>query len=71
MEGQRDAVRGDPHVGLEVAVAELDGALEGAQRVLVTVRREPAMGEGDRAWAVQERHSRSAQHERAQMAHRR
>ncbi len=48
VEGQRDAVRGDPDVGLEVAVAEIDGALERGHRVLVAVGRETAMGEGVR-----------------------
>ena len=51
VEGQQDPVGGEVHVGLEVAVAQLDGVLEGRQGVLqpldLGVVGPAAVGEGD------------------------
>ena len=55
VERQQDAVRRRVHVGLEVPVAQVHGAGEGGEGVLVPARRAAAVGEGDRAVVVEER----------------
>ena len=55
VEGDQHAVGGDVDVGLEVAVAEVDGVLECGERVLGCVARPAAVGERDGSWVVEER----------------
>jgi hypothetical protein len=54
VEGDDDPVGGGVGVGLQIAVAEVDGALERRHRVLRAPGRAAAVGEGDRAGMVEE-----------------
>ena len=53
VEGDELAVRGGVHIGLDVAVAELDRAPERGRGVLQAVRRPAPVGEGERAGMVE------------------
>jgi hypothetical protein len=55
VEGQHDSVGRRVDIGLEVAVAEADGRLEGRQRVLGLLGGTAAMGERDGPRMIEER----------------
>ncbi len=55
VEGEQHAVGRHVHVGLDVAVAEADRALERRHRVLGPLARAAAVGERDRTRMVEER----------------
>ena len=55
VEGKEHAVGGHVHVGLDVAVAEADRALERRHRVLGPLARAAAVGERDRTGMIEER----------------
>ena len=55
VEREQHAVGGHVHVGLDVAVAEADRALERRHRVLGPLARAAAVGERDRTWMIEER----------------
>ncbi len=55
VERAQHTVGGDVHIGLEVAVAERDGRLEGRHRVLGPVPGPAPVGERNRTGMVEER----------------
>jgi hypothetical protein len=55
VEDDEDAICGRVHVGLEIAVAEPDGPVEGGHRVLSPVERPTAVGDRERPVVLEER----------------
>ena len=54
VEGEQDTVGGGADVGLEVAVAQADGVLEGREGVLRTLAGPTTVGERDRPGVIKE-----------------